>query len=45
VQAGAVSEAQAEEWLADQRRRADRDRLLVAIPIFLAAGRQPITPF
>ena len=44
VQAGAVSEAQAEAWLDDQRRRGDRDRLLVAIPLFLAAGRRPVTP-
>jgi SAM-dependent methyltransferase len=44
VQAGAVSEAQAEAWLDDQRLRADRDRLLVAIPLFLAAGRRPVTP-
>jgi SAM-dependent methyltransferase len=44
VQAGAVSEAQADAWLDDQRRRADRDRLLVAIPLFLAAGRRPVTP-
>jgi SAM-dependent methyltransferase len=44
VRAGAVSEAQAEAWLDDQRLRADRDRLLVAIPLFLAAGRRPVTP-
>jgi SAM-dependent methyltransferase len=44
VRAAAVSEAQAAAWLDDQRRRADRDRLLVAIPLFLAAGRRPVTP-
>lgn len=44
VRAGAVSDAQAEAWLDDQRRRAERDRLLVAIPLFLAAGRRPVTP-
>jgi SAM-dependent methyltransferase len=44
VRAGVVSEAQADAWLADQRRRADRDRLFVAIPLFLAAGRRPVTP-
>jgi SAM-dependent methyltransferase len=44
ARAGAVTEAQAEAWLDDQRRRADRDRLLVAIPLFLAAGRRPVTP-
>jgi SAM-dependent methyltransferase len=44
VRAGALSEAQADAWLDDQRRRADRDRLLVAMPLFLAAGRRPVTP-
>jgi SAM-dependent methyltransferase len=44
VRAGVVSEAQADAWLEDQRRRADRDRLFVAFPLFLAAGRRPVTP-
>jgi SAM-dependent methyltransferase len=44
VRAGVVSEAQADAWLADQRGRADRDRLIVTIPLFLAAGRRPVTP-
>jgi SAM-dependent methyltransferase len=44
VRAGAVSEAQAETWLDEQRSRADRDRLFVAMPQFLAAGRRPVTP-
>lgn len=44
VRAGAVSEAQADAWLDDQRRRADRDRLFVAMPQFVAAGRRPVTP-
>src|SRR5918998_1901233 len=44
VRGGAVSESQADAWLDDQRRRADRDRLLVAIPLFVAAGRRPLTP-
>jgi SAM-dependent methyltransferase len=44
ARAGVVSEAQADVWLAEQRRRADRDRLLVTIPLFLAAGRRPVTP-
>jgi SAM-dependent methyltransferase len=44
VQAGAVSESQADAWLDDQRRRADRDRLFVAMPQFVAAGRRPVTP-
>jgi SAM-dependent methyltransferase len=44
ARAGAVSEAQADAWLDEQRLRADRDRLLVAMPQFLAAGRRPVTP-
>jgi SAM-dependent methyltransferase len=44
VRAGAVSEEQADAWLDDQRRRADRDRLFVAMPQFLASGRRPVTP-
>jgi SAM-dependent methyltransferase len=44
VRAGAVSEAQADAWLDDQRLRADRDRLLIAFPLFLAAGRRQVTP-
>ncbi|QYN34795.1 methyltransferase domain-containing protein [Pseudonocardia sp. DSM 110487] len=44
VRAGAVSEAQAETWLDEQRSRADRDRLFVAMPQFLVAGRRPVTP-
>jgi ubiquinone/menaquinone biosynthesis C-methylase UbiE len=43
VRAGAVSDARAEAWLDDQRGRADRDRLLVTVPLFLAAGRRPVT--
>jgi hypothetical protein len=41
ISTGAVSAAQADAWLDDQRRLPDRDRLLVAFPLFLAAGRQP----
>jgi SAM-dependent methyltransferase len=44
VRAGAVSDAQADAWLDEQRRRADRDRLLVTFPQFVAAGRRPVTP-
>jgi SAM-dependent methyltransferase len=44
VRAGAVSAEQADAWLGDQRRRADRDRLFVAMPLFVAAGRRPVTP-
>lgn len=38
---GAVDRAQADGWLAEQRRRAAADRLLIALPFFLAAGRAP----
>ncbi|MDT0318002.1 methyltransferase domain-containing protein [Streptomyces millisiae] len=38
---GAVSRDQADEWLAEQRRRAEAGRLLVAIPFFVAAGATP----
>jgi hypothetical protein len=44
VRTGAVSQAQGDAWLADQRARADRDRLFVAMPLFLAAGHLPVTP-
>ncbi|MEW2453334.1 methyltransferase domain-containing protein [Streptomyces albus] len=35
---GAVGRDQADEWLADQRRRAEAGRFLVAIPFFVAAA-------
>ncbi|TDC73085.1 methyltransferase domain-containing protein [Streptomyces hainanensis] len=35
---GAVEADEARDWLADQRERAAADRLLVAVPHFLAAG-------
>jgi SAM-dependent methyltransferase len=44
VRAGVVSEAQAGAWIAEQRERAERDRILVALPLFVAAGRRPVTP-
>lgn len=44
VRAGVVSQAQGDAWLGEQRTRADRDRLFVAMPLFLAAGRLPVTP-
>ncbi|GIG88676.1 methyltransferase domain-containing protein [Plantactinospora endophytica] len=37
-EAGAVSDAQAEQWLAEQGRRARDGRLLVAVPMFLASA-------
>lgn len=40
VAAGVVSRAEAEGWLADQRRRVERDRALVAVPLFVAAARR-----
>ncbi|MGW0083075.1 methyltransferase domain-containing protein [Streptomyces sp. NPDC003393] len=38
---GAVSGDQADRWLAEQRRRAEADRLLIAIPFFVAAASAP----
>jgi SAM-dependent methyltransferase len=35
---GAISETEHDAWLAEQAGRADNDRLLVAIPMFLAAA-------
>ncbi|MFI6284468.1 methyltransferase domain-containing protein [Streptomyces sp. NPDC051018] len=35
---GAVGRDRADEWLAEQRRRAGADRLLIAIPFFVAAA-------
>ncbi|MFD4258376.1 methyltransferase domain-containing protein [Streptomyces sp. NPDC058534] len=35
---GAIGRDQADEWLAEQRRRAETDRFLVAIPFFVAAA-------
>ncbi|WP_433362436.1 methyltransferase domain-containing protein [Actinoplanes sp. CA-142083] len=35
---GAVSEAEVAEWLADQDARAAAGRLMIAVPMFLAAG-------
>ncbi|NRQ30418.1 methyltransferase domain-containing protein [Nonomuraea sp. NN258] len=39
--AGAITAAQAENWIDDQRRRAADGRLFLALPIFTAAGRKP----
>jgi ubiquinone/menaquinone biosynthesis C-methylase UbiE len=38
---GAITTAQAEAWTAEQRHRAETDRLFCAIPIFLAAATNP----
>ncbi|MEV6350685.1 methyltransferase domain-containing protein [Actinoplanes sp. NPDC051851] len=35
---GAITPGEAGEWLADQRQRAAADRLLLALPLFLASG-------
>ncbi|ELP62807.1 hypothetical protein STRTUCAR8_00482 [Streptomyces turgidiscabies Car8] len=35
---GAVGRDQADEWLAEQRRRAEADRFLIALPFFVAAA-------
>ena len=37
-QAGAITGDEADKWIGEQTRRAREDRLLVAIPMFLAAG-------
>jgi ubiquinone/menaquinone biosynthesis C-methylase UbiE len=37
-QTGAISDEQAEAWVSEQTRRAAADRLMVAIPMFLAAA-------
>jgi ubiquinone/menaquinone biosynthesis C-methylase UbiE len=37
-QAGAITADEAGDWISEQTRRAREDRLLVAIPMFLAAG-------
>ncbi len=35
---GAISGAEAEAWIGEQERRAEAGRLMVAMPMFLAAG-------
>ncbi|HEX8344454.1 MAG TPA: hypothetical protein VF657_06870 [Actinoplanes sp.] len=37
-QLGAISRGQAEAWVSEQTRRAAGDRLMVAVPMFLAAA-------
>ena len=39
--AEAVTDAEADEWLGEQRLRAGNDRLFVAVPFFMAAGTRP----
>ena len=36
--AGAVEQDQADTWLAEQARRAEMDRLFLAVPLFIAVG-------
>ena len=38
---GAITRAQADAWIADQRERARADRLFAAVPIFMAAATGP----
>ncbi|SEG94535.1 Ubiquinone/menaquinone biosynthesis C-methylase UbiE [Thermomonospora echinospora] len=38
---GAITRAQADTWIADQRERARADRLFAAVPIFMAAATNP----
>ncbi|MBO2453507.1 methyltransferase domain-containing protein [Actinomadura barringtoniae] len=39
--AGAITEAEADAWLNDQRERAQTDRTFIAIPIFIASATAP----
>ncbi|NBH03480.1 methyltransferase domain-containing protein [Amycolatopsis sp. SID8362] len=39
--AGSVERDQAETWLAEQTRRAESDRMFLALPLFIAAGVSP----
>ncbi|RMI46011.1 methyltransferase domain-containing protein [Streptomyces triticirhizae] len=41
AETGAVTAEEADAWTADQRRRAERDRLLLALPILVASGTAP----
>ncbi|GID31910.1 methyltransferase domain-containing protein [Paractinoplanes brasiliensis] len=41
LEAGAITAAEADAWLADQARRAETGRLLLVIPMFLAAATRP----
>jgi ubiquinone/menaquinone biosynthesis C-methylase UbiE len=38
---GAITPAQADAWIAEQRERAQADRLFVAVPFFMAAATSP----
>ncbi|MFH9725856.1 methyltransferase domain-containing protein [Streptomyces sp. NPDC017254] len=38
---GAVARARADGWIADQRARAEADRVFLAVPMFLAAATAP----
>ena len=39
--AGAISDAQADAWLAEQRERGRRGRLFLALPLFVTAATGP----
>lgn len=39
--AGVITAEQEAAWVAEQTRRAEADRLFVAVPMFLAAARRP----
>ncbi len=41
VAAGVVARDQAHAWLAEQERRGQAERFFLAMPLFLASGRQP----
>jgi hypothetical protein len=40
LDAGAVTPAQAAAWTAEQSRRADADRMFLAVPLCIAAARR-----
>ncbi|WP_199430347.1 methyltransferase domain-containing protein [Qaidamihabitans albus] len=39
--AGAITREQADTWITEQRRRAESDRFLLAVPMFLAVAARP----
>jgi hypothetical protein len=41
VTAGVVTREQADAWLAEQQRRGQAGRFFLAMPLFVASGRQP----
>ncbi|MEU4037296.1 methyltransferase domain-containing protein [Streptomyces collinus] len=44
VRSGAVASERVADWLTEQRARAEVDRLLLAVPVFVAAATAPVGP-